>query len=265
MIRFAALIGLCVGILVGVLGAQGSVDVPFGKAPSIDGKIDAQEWADAARHELANSVALFLKTDESHIYLAMRGSKQGWSHVYLNRDGTDVSVIHASAALGQIVYKQDERKLWQPQNEFVWEVRERIVNADDCGDGRLSREERLGCEQQQHGKRKRGRVQACDQGSETLIAAVFMSAGLPPTQFPATLADDAVKQKLLEGNAIRDLKFDVSQWARLRLPSAVSKAEGYKLKKKYELMIYAGDDHVLSINQKERDARTVQWFMKHLK
>lgn len=38
-----------------------------------------------------------------------------------------------------------------------------------------------------------------------------------------------------------------------------------KLKKKYELMIYAGDDHVLAANQKDRDARTVQWFKKHLK
>jgi len=38
-----------------------------------------------------------------------------------------------------------------------------------------------------------------------------------------------------------------------------------KLRKKYELLVYAGDDHVLSANQKDRDARAVQWFKKHIK
>ena len=38
-----------------------------------------------------------------------------------------------------------------------------------------------------------------------------------------------------------------------------------KFGKSYELMIYNGDNHVLSQNQKDRDARAVQWFKKHLK
>lgn len=38
-----------------------------------------------------------------------------------------------------------------------------------------------------------------------------------------------------------------------------------KLKKKYELMIYAGDDHTLTASRCERDARAVQWFKKHTK
>ena len=38
-----------------------------------------------------------------------------------------------------------------------------------------------------------------------------------------------------------------------------------KLGKNYELMIYAGDNHTLSRNQKDRDARTIAWFKKHIK
>ena len=38
-----------------------------------------------------------------------------------------------------------------------------------------------------------------------------------------------------------------------------------KLGKNYELMIYAGDSHILFQNQKDRDARAVRWFRKHLK
>ncbi len=38
-----------------------------------------------------------------------------------------------------------------------------------------------------------------------------------------------------------------------------------KLGKNYELLIYSGDNHVLSKNQKDRDARAIGWFKKHIK
>lgn len=38
-----------------------------------------------------------------------------------------------------------------------------------------------------------------------------------------------------------------------------------KLNRSYELMIYHGDNHVLSRNQKDRDARAVAWFKKHIR
>lgn len=205
------------------------LDVPYGKAAAIDGKIEAQEWTDAARHDLANSAAMWVKTDGEHLYLAMRGTRQGWSHIYLN-DGasSDVSVIHASAALGRIVYKQDEKKLWQPQNDFVWEVRERTVNAETrsvmnaylAKNGWVASNNNMGNANEVEYK-------LALKGSNVRLAAAFMQVGVPATHFPATLADDSLKQKLLEGNAIRDVKFDVSQWTRLTLPSKVSNASGF--------------------------------------
>lgn len=222
-----AFLGSLIVLFAGVIGsiAQSPVDVPFGKAVRIDGKIDTQEWADAAGHDLANGVKLFLKTDGNHIYLAMRGTKQGWSHVYFNEGGTEVSVVHASAALGKIIYKQDEKKLWQPQNKFAWEVRERVpieagMNAYLAKNGWVASNNNMG-----NGNEVEYKLIA--RGSEMRIAAVFMQVGLPTTNFPATLADDALKQKLLEGNAVRDLNFDTLQWARLRLPSSPGKAVGY--------------------------------------
>jgi dipeptidyl aminopeptidase/acylaminoacyl peptidase len=41
--------------------------------------------------------------------------------------------------------------------------------------------------------------------------------------------------------------------------------EFQRLNKKYELMVYAGDDHTLTANRIERDSRAVQWFKKHIK
>lgn len=37
-----------------------------------------------------------------------------------------------------------------------------------------------------------------------------------------------------------------------------------RLGKKYELMIYADDNHVLSRNQEDRDKRAIAWFKKHM-
>jgi dipeptidyl aminopeptidase/acylaminoacyl peptidase len=37
-----------------------------------------------------------------------------------------------------------------------------------------------------------------------------------------------------------------------------------RLGKKYELLIYADDNHVLSRNQQDRDKRAIAWFKKHL-
>jgi pimeloyl-ACP methyl ester carboxylesterase len=213
--------------LTGVVSAlaQAPVDVPFGKAVSIDGKIEAQEWADASRHDLANNVSLFLKTDGVHVYLAMRGTKQAWSHVYLNDGGSDVSVVHASAALGKILYKQDAAKAWQPQNDFVWELRDRVpiataMNSYLAKNGWVASNNNMGNANEVEYK-------LAVRGSEMRIATALMQVGVPTTHFPTTVADDSLKEKLLEGNAIGDLKFDTSQWARLRLPTAPGKAVGY--------------------------------------
>lgn len=224
-IRFAFLTVLT-GVFAAAIAAQTPVNVPFGKAVLIDGRIDAQEWTDAARHDLANSVTLFVKTDGSHVYLAMRGTKQGWSHVYVN-DGSssDIFVIHASAALGRGIYKQDEKKLWQPQSDFVWEVRERVPNSAVM-DAYLAKNGWVASNNNM-GNTNEVEYKLSVKSSNVRLAAVFMQVGVPPTHFPVSLADDSLKQKLLEGNSVRDVKFDVTQWAGLNLPSNPGKAVGY--------------------------------------
>ena len=37
------------------------------------------------------------------------------------------------------------------------------------------------------------------------------------------------------------------------------------LGKTYELIIYAGDGHILSRNQEDRDRRAMVWFKRHMK
>jgi dipeptidyl aminopeptidase/acylaminoacyl peptidase len=38
-----------------------------------------------------------------------------------------------------------------------------------------------------------------------------------------------------------------------------------KLGRVYELVVYAGDNHILSNNKEDRDRRTAGWFKRHMK
>lgn len=108
-----------------------TIAVVEGRAPIIDGRIGPEEWQDASVFALANGGSVYLKHDGQLVYIGVRGVKAGWSHVYLS-DGvsTDVSVIHASAALGKSVYRLNQDKLWQPANDFQWELRDTAISAE---------------------------------------------------------------------------------------------------------------------------------------
>src|SRR5215203_2573652 len=78
---------------------------PTGGAVTIDGKIEDAEWQGAPVFELAGGGRVFFKTDGEYLYVGVRGTAKGWSHLYLNQgENTSVSVMHASAALGMTLY-----------------------------------------------------------------------------------------------------------------------------------------------------------------
>jgi len=185
----------------------------------IDGKIDEKEWEGAGVLDLTNGGKLFLKYDGLFVYLAMRGSRSGWSHLYLNDGTSDVSVIHASAALGRVIYKRDANKIWQPANDFAYEVRDRVITdatrstmgAYLAKNGWVASNNNMGNANEVEYK------MAATPNKPLRFAAIFMSDATKPQHFPATLSDDTLRKILLEGNTPPDLKFDVTQWARLDL------------------------------------------------
>jgi hypothetical protein len=66
---------------------------------------------------------LRLKLEGNFLYVGMHGTSHGWCHVYVTA-GDTIFVHHASAALGTATYLL-KGELWQPQQTFVWELRER--------------------------------------------------------------------------------------------------------------------------------------------
>lgn len=214
------------------VNAQNPVAVPFGRSATIDGKIEAAEWTDAATLDLTNGGKLFLKYDGRFLYLAMRGTKAGWSHLYLNAgSSSDISVIHASAALGRSIYKKDAKGLWQPSNRFVWEVRDRTISPETTTvmeaylkkNGWVASNNNMGNASEVEYKF------SPLSGQPMRIASVFMSDGGAAQYYPAGITDDVLNQKLISGTTPPDLQFDTAKWTTLELPSSktATAANGY--------------------------------------
>jgi hypothetical protein len=195
-----------------------------------DGKIEDAEWKDASGFDLTGGGRVFFKTDGNLVYVAVRGIKPGWLHLYLSEaEDKDIQVLHASAALGRVVYRKDKAGLWQPLNEFSWELRDRafsdevrqkqadyltknywVANNVNMGN-RAEVEFRI---KLQNPKAKKFR-----------LAVVYAVDRNVYHFFPAGLSDDSLKAELVAGNRVENVKFVPSQWAEISLETKKSKTK----------------------------------------
>ena len=193
-----------------------------GSAATIDGKIEEAEWRDASGFDLTGGGRVLFKHDGSYVYVAVRGARAGWTHLYLSEaESGDIAVLHASAALGKVVYKKDRENLWQPLNEFSWELRDRTfseevrqkqadyvaknkwtANNNNMGN-KAEVEFQLELQDPQNKKFRLAIVYAIDRGTSHF--------------FPASLADDTLKSELVAGNRVENVRFDRRQWAEIIL------------------------------------------------
>ncbi len=197
-------------------------------AVTIDGKIEDAEWQGASAFDLTGGGRVFFKTDGTHLFAGVRGVKKGWSHLYVNQgDGADVSVMHASAALGMTVYSRGKNNLWQPANPFAWDLRDRAVTAETkkkmadylAKNSWLANNANMGNETEIEFQ-----VKLRNAAGKMLYVAVFHTADAKnPQYFPAALKDDTIKEELVYGNTPNDLKFVRDGWAKIVLENKKTK------------------------------------------
>jgi hypothetical protein len=95
---------------------------PGGNSAIIDGRIDPDEWEDAASVKLAYG-ELLLMQDGDYLYLGINSSFLGLGSVCIVRDD-EISILHSSAALGTATYEKTDDG-WQKTADFVWSNRDR--------------------------------------------------------------------------------------------------------------------------------------------
>ena len=102
-----------------------SINLPLGNPPTIDGTHAPGEWEAATVETFADGSTLLLMRDETYLYLGIRAMDPGLiaGNVFLQR-GDEITIMHASAALGTAIYQREENDTWQQTQDFTWQCRD---------------------------------------------------------------------------------------------------------------------------------------------
>jgi len=208
---------------------QKTVKISGSSAATTDGKIEEMEWKDASAFDLKGGGKVFFKHDGSFVYVAIRGIKSGWTHLYLSEtEDKNISVLHASAALGKVVYQKDKENLWQPLNVFSWELRDRTFN-DDVRQKMADYAAKNFWTANNNNMGNKAEVEfqiklQNPSAKKFRVAVVYAVAENTYHFFPETLADDTLKPELVTGNRVENVKFNLNQWAEIILENKKQKS-----------------------------------------
>lgn len=193
----------------------------------IDGKIDAAEWDGAVIHKFADGSVIRLRHDGRHLFLGLTSTRKGFPSVCTAR-GDVVRVLHASAALGSVTYERSADGWITRDAEFAYGMRNPDLTEQARGErleylsrhGWVSSTFRMGDGQTQE-------LQiALDQLSTTpTLALGYFAIGTENTgtviPWPGSLRTDdgCVNEQLVRGNVPKQLRFEPTEWATLKLAS----------------------------------------------
>lgn len=206
------------------------IAVPAGRAPVLDGKVELDEWRDAAviaraGADTADEVQLVAKHVAGVLYLGVRLARPAITTLALARDEKRVTVLHASRALGAVDYTHDAGA-WKRGADFVW----RCKDAADTEANRTERREHLaqrgwyattmnmGLGQAEFALAK-PLVEPAADGTTTVRLALSLF-GATAFRAPEKLADGVKNTALQMGTAPAELAFAPQDWLVLRLEPA---------------------------------------------
>lgn len=208
------------------VGQATVVTVPVGDAPTIDGKIDDTEWADAIRLPLHGGEGLYLKRAGQQLYIAIRGAAGGIGSICLGNTDS-IRVLHASTALITASYERVEEG-WRLVHGFRGprrETGERFAR-EEVGrteSYRLAQLEQFGWVANVvdvgPATDMEYRVELASVTDSVIhMSVVFLQARAPTrlAHAPTGLADAALDTELVAGTAHDGLAFVPTSWLELR-------------------------------------------------
>lgn len=98
-----------------------SITIPAGQPITLDGVLGPEEWSSAVLHSFSGGEVL-LQHSGDWVSVGVRGSQAGFPHLAISV-GDSVWVLHASAALGKIVYTTGGES-WTLVTPPNWELRD---------------------------------------------------------------------------------------------------------------------------------------------
>ncbi len=203
--------------------------VPFGKSPTMDGTLAAEEWKDALPVELDPEGEALLLQDEKALYVGLRVGRNCIPSLAVHQEDK-ILVLHASASLGTAAYARSG-EAWRANRKFTWR----------CRDGQTSDEERASFTADEGWFATTNGVGRPGEAEYTIDRRLLKGAfprlaivacrlqPMPPTAcaWPKTVRDGTRNQDLLFGKT-PDLDFDPESWAQLDLGRAPTSAERFE-------------------------------------
>ena len=117
MLTFQSLVAAFVAAVLSVLdGSQ--LALPRAATPVIDGTAAEAEWK-AAWRTTQHDTTLLLLHDGEDIYAAVKSPAYAITSIYVAR-GNELKILHASAAIGDAVYRRDAQAAWRLQTRFAF-------------------------------------------------------------------------------------------------------------------------------------------------
>jgi hypothetical protein len=183
----------------------------------IDGVMGKDEWQGAEKWLSGDGYKLLIKKDKETLYGVMTGDNKFWAHLYLS-DNLFVKVMHVSAALGSVEYKR-ENKLWHTTDTFNYQVRDKVYNSNTeaamliyyAAHGWVANNNNLGSS-----KTIEFKVNIKEWKGPLYFACVMADHDKKLHRFPATLNDNTVLPRLVQGHAPDPLSFDPAKWKRIK-------------------------------------------------
>lgn len=129
-------VGFVISIFAVAPATTSKVDVPRGRAPSIDGVVRADEWKGAATLPLEGGGRVHFLHDGNDLYVGLSdlpGSGWGYGALMLGSADT-VLVLHASAKVGSAVYAatgDPKTRIWRPRSKtYDWKEGARLYEEE---------------------------------------------------------------------------------------------------------------------------------------
>ena len=118
--------------VLGVTPVPSTIEVPRGRAPTIDGVVHTAEWKGAVVRPLEGGGRAYFLHDSTDLFIGLAdlpGTGWGYGAAMLGSPDT-ILVLHASAKVGSAVYVSDgdsSTKIWRPVSKsYAWKEPARL-------------------------------------------------------------------------------------------------------------------------------------------
>ena len=180
--------------------------------PSIDGRIDEQEWAGAKRAKLSGGGEVLILPRDEFVYVAVRGPRPGLASLCVSK-GKSVRILHASAAVGEATFER-WGDVWMKRQGFEWTLRDSPRTGGPSEKAKIDALAKAGwlANASAAGSPEREfQIAATDIES---LGVTFLSIDEPMTvsYWPATMSDDCRTVKIPQGYLPDTARFDPSSW-----------------------------------------------------